>query len=178
MANNKSSFWLFSVKIFFITLFLSASISVVSQYLTMQISLYFALLVLLIIVLFGVVFDIIGVAFSTCDSVPFVSLAAKRNKAAKQALKLLRNAASVASFCNDVIGDICGIVSGAAGAVIVTKLIVDNPTYNEIAWTIAVSAIIAAVTVALKALGKHFAMVHSKKIVSGISYFLSLFRRA
>ena len=49
-------------------------------------------------------------------------MAAHKEKGAKEALKLLRNADRVSSVCNDVVGDICGIVSGATGAVIVARL--------------------------------------------------------
>lgn len=53
---------------------------------------------------------------------PFHSMAAHREKGAKEALMLLRSASRVSSVCNDVVGDICGIVSGSTAAVIVTRL--------------------------------------------------------
>ena len=53
---------------------------------------------------------------------------------------MLRNASRVSSVCNDVVGDICGIVSGATGAVIVARLqqafntrtvLISNPSHWE-----------------------------------------------
>ena len=42
---------------------------------------------------------------------------------AKEAVLLAKNADKVASFCNDVLGDISGTFSGAIGAAIVVRLI-------------------------------------------------------
>ena len=82
----------------------------------MAVALSGLLLALLILALFiglGILFDIIGVAVTAADPRPFHSMAAHKEKGAKEALKLLRNADRVSSVCNDVVGDICGIVSGA-----------------------------------------------------------------
>ena len=81
-----------------------------------------ALLILALFIGLGILFDIIGVAVTAADPRPFHSMAAHKEKGAKEALKLLRNADRVSSVCNDVVGDICGIVSGATGAVIVARL--------------------------------------------------------
>jgi hypothetical protein len=104
-------------------------------------------------------------------------MASKKIKKAREALTLLKNAAAVANFCNDVVGDICGIVSGAAGAAIALKLILDNPGLPQIFVGILISAGIAAITVALKSIGKNIALKNNKEIVSGISLLLSFFVR-
>ena len=166
-------FW--TLKIFVITFLLAAAISFFTEYLTDHISIYFAAVVLLIIILVGVVFDIIGVAFATCDKKPFVAMASKKIKKAREALMLLKNAAAVANFCNDVVGDICGIISGAAGAAIGAKIIFDDPRFPQIVVGILISASVAAATVALKSIGKNIALKNNKRIVSGISAFLSFF---
>ena len=70
----------------------------------------------------GILFDIIGVAVTAADPRPFHSMAAHKEPGAKEALMLLRNAGRVSSVCNDVVGDICGIVSGTTTAVIVVRL--------------------------------------------------------
>ena len=177
MAKAKSSFAVFVIRIFFITLVLSAGISIISQYLTNKISVQFAFLVLFIIMFIGVIFDTIGIAVAACDNVAFVSMAAKRDKSAKRAIILLKNAPKVTSFCSDVIGDICGIVSGAIGTAIVAKIILINESFNEFSWIIGISAVIAAFTVAIKAVGKNMALKNSKWIVGAISKVLSPFWR-
>lgn len=177
MAKSKPPVIIFVIKTFFITLFLSASISVISQYLTNRISAGFAFLVLFVIIIIGVVFDIIGIAFAACDNVAFVSKAAKRDKNAKRAIILLKNTPQVTSLCNDVIGDICGIISGAIGAAIVAKIILVNKSFDEFAMAIGISAVIAAITVALKAAGKNIAIKNSRQIVSTTAKILSPFWR-
>jgi CBS domain containing-hemolysin-like protein len=170
---KKIRFW--TLKIFFITFLLAGAISLLAEYLTGNISLFFAVLVLLFIILVGVTFDMIGMAFAVCDKTPFVAMASKKIKKAREALMLLKNAAAVANFCGDVIGDICGIVSGATGAAIAVKILVNNPTFPEIILSMLLSAGVAASTVALKSIGKNIAIRKNREIVGAISAFLSVF---
>lgn len=172
---KKSGFWV--IKIFIFTLILTAGISVVSETLTKSLSILAAVFIIFIIMLIGIGADIIGIAFATCDHKPFISMASKKIKKAKSALRLLQNADIVSNICGDVIGDICGIVSGAAGVTIAVKLAFDAKNPTEIVYVIAVSSIIAAVTVAGKAAGKSIAIRNNKKIVSNISYLLMFFLR-
>ena len=74
----------------------------------------------------GIVFDIIGVAVTATDESSFHSMAAKKVHGAAHAIRLVRHADRVSSFCNDVVGDICGTVSGAAAASIVFNLLVHD----------------------------------------------------
>ena len=52
-------------------------------------------------------------------------MASRKVKGASVAVKLKKSADKTSSFCCDVIGDICGVISGAAGtticAILVTK---------------------------------------------------------
>ena len=70
--------------------------------------------VVLIIVLIGIFFDILGIASTAADENPFHAMAAKKVYGAKLFYQIVRNADRFASFCNDVIGDISGIISGTA----------------------------------------------------------------
>ena len=101
---------------------LSGLLSLSSEAILENAGLLLALLILALFIGLGILFDIIGVAVTAADPRPFHSMAAHKEKGAKEALKLLRNADRVSSVCNDVVGDICGIVSGATGAVIVARL--------------------------------------------------------
>ena len=123
-----------------------------------------------------IVFDIIGVAVTAADPKPFHSMAAHKEKGAKEALKLLRNADRVSSVCNDVVGDICGIVSGATGAVIVARL-QKGLNLESVLISVGVTALISGATIGGKALGKPFAMNQSKRVVHLAGRFLHLFHR-
>src|SRR5690554_1632429 len=74
-----------------------------------------SLVTLIVIIIIGVVFDIIGIAVTAASEVPFLSMASKKKRGAINAVRLIRKADQVSSFCNDVVGDICSIISGSAG---------------------------------------------------------------
>ncbi len=164
-----------AIKIFFITLIISAGVSVTVEYFISNMSLLSAVVVLAAIIVVGIVFDIVGVAFASANQEPFVAMSAKKNKKAHYALKMLKNADIVSNFCNDVIGDICGIVSGAAGAAITLKALAFNASLSDLVVSITVSALIAATTVAGKAWGKSIAFKKSKDIVLSIGSIIHFF---
>lgn len=132
-----------------------------------------AALVVLAIILIGVLFDVIGVAVTSADETPFHSMSSKRIRGARQAISLLRNAPGVSSFCNDVVGDICSVVSGAAGTAIVYRVFTDSTNVSFI--EIIVGAFIAALTVGGKGFGKNIGMNNSNYIVFKAARFISLF---
>ena len=135
-----------------------------------------AVLILTAFIGLGIVFDVIGVATTAADPKPFHSMAAHKEKGAKESLYLLRNASRVSSICNDVVGDICGIVSGATGAVIVTQL---QQAFNTrtVLISVGVTALISGLTIGGKALSKTFAMKQSKRVVYLVGRVMYLFRR-
>ena len=45
------------------------------------------------------------------DVTAYTAMASKRIRGAKHSIRLVQNSAMVANICNDVVGDICGIVS-------------------------------------------------------------------
>ena len=87
------------------------------------------------------------------------------------AVKLIRNSSRVANFCADVIGDICGVLSGAVGAIIALK-IAESYGVGEVAQYL-ISALVAALTVGGKAVTKDIAKKHSTKILSIVSKLIS-----
>ena len=106
------------VTVFLITVVISGIISLVSDEVMDSSSLPVAFLILLAIVMVGIIFDIIGMAVASADEKPFHSMAARKVPGSQEAIRLLRNAERVSSICNDVVGDICGVVSGSASATI------------------------------------------------------------
>lgn len=167
------------VTIFFVTVIISSAISFLSSVVLEDAGIVEAFIVLLLIVMLGIVFDIIGVAVMSAGEKPFHSMAAKKVPGAAEALVLLRNADKVSNFCNDVVGDICGVVSGSASAVIAVKALAS--LNSETVSQLIMSATVAGITIAGKACGKSVAMSRATQIVHLVSkpiyYIKSLFRR-
>ena len=162
------------IQIFLTTVALSAALSFASGVALVDAGYAVAVLVLALFVLLGIVFDVIGVAVTAADAKPFHSMAAHREKGAREALFLLKNAEKVSSFCNDVVGDICGIVSGSTAAVIVVRLQSSFGT-QSILLSIAVTALISGLTIGGKAIGKRIAMERSTGVVFSAAKLLRVF---
>lgn len=176
--NKKHSNVRWIVTIFFVAVLISSAISFLSSSVMEDAGIVEAFVVLLIIVLIGILFDIVGVAVMSAGEKPFHSMAAKKVPGAAEALMLLRNAEKVSSFCNDVVGDICGVVSGSASAVIAVKALTNLG--SDAVGQLIMSAVVAGITIAGKALGKNIAMSKPTQIVhlvaKPIYYIKSLFR--
>lgn len=161
------------VTIFLITIFVSGSISFVSDIIMNASTMTVAFLILLVIIMLGILFDIIGMAVASADEKPFHSMAARRVPGAQEAIRLLRNAERVSSICNDVVGDICGVVSGTAAATIAAQVLA---RMNGFSWpqliTLAMSALVAGLTVGGKAIGKTYAIKSCTKIVHAVGRFI------
>lgn len=128
--------------------------------------------VLFLFVALGIVFDMIGVAVTAADPRPFHSMAAHREKGAKEAIRLLNNASRVSSFCNDVVGDICGIVSGSTAAVIVAHI--QNSFHSSsILFSIVITALISGLTIGGKALGKTVAINDCTGVVHRVARIMN-----
>ena len=164
------------VQVFFLSVSLSAVLSLLSGSALEGAGLLAALAVLLAFILLGILFDIVGVAVTAADERPFHSMAAHKERGAAEALMLLRNAGRVSSVCNDVVGDICGIVSGTTAAVIVTTL-QRTVGLHAVALSVGVTSLISGLTIGGKALGKHFALRRSTDVVFTAGKLIRLFRR-
>lgn len=166
-----------ALTIFLVTIAVSATISFVSGEVMDRSSMAVAFLILLFIVAVGIVFDIVGVAVTSADEKPFHSMASRRVSGAREAIRLLRNAEKVSSICNDVVGDICGVVSGAASATIAARAIM----YLDFSWpqlvSLGMSALVAGLTVGGKAIGKTVAMNSCTEIVFLVGQILATFDR-
>ena len=173
---NKTIRWV--VTIFIVTILISALITLISDE-TMDVSpMWAAFLILFGIVMLGILFDIIGVAVTSADEKPFHSMAARKVPGAMEAIRLLRNAERVSSICNDVVGDICGVVSGSAAATIAAQVLMNMdgiPMADD--WVpLVLSALVAGLTVGGKAIGKTFAINSCTMIISGVGYVLYFLR--
>ena len=164
------------VTIFLVTIFISGAISFASDMIMEASTMAVAFLILLVIVLVGILFDIIGMAVATADEKPFHSMAARKVSGAQECIRLLRNAERVSSICNDVVGDICGVVSGSASATIAVQVLRNF----DVSWpqlvTLLMSALVAGLTVGGKAIGKTFAINSCTKIVYTVGRIIWWFR--
>jgi CBS domain containing-hemolysin-like protein len=171
---QKSIKW--SISIAVITFVLAAIFSITSNGVLHGLTWSLGLIVVLFIVLIGIVFDMIGIASTAADETPFHSMAARRVYGAKYSIRIVRNADRVASFCNDVIGDISGIISGTASALVIIQFAqsVDISTNSPLEYGINVglTSLIAAITVGGKAFGKTFAITYSKDIIFNVGKVL------
>ena len=165
-----------AVTVFLMAVALSAVLSLASESMLDGAGVVVAVLILAAFIGLGIVFDIIGVATTAADPKPFHSMAAHKEKGAKEALYLLRNANKVSSVCNDVVGDICGVVSGSASATIAAQILRDM----DFGWpqliTLLMSAFCAALTVGGKAIGKSIAVNSCTEIVHTVGKIVFRFQ--
>ena len=167
-----------AVQVFFISVALSALLSFCSNEALEGAELALAFGVLAFFILLGILFDIIGVAVTAADESPFHSMAARKTPGARQALALIRRANKVSSFCNDVVGDICGIVSGSTAAVIVLRvqevLPVRTPL-TTVGVSLAITALVSGLTIGGKAVGKTFAIEKSTAVLQLVGRVMHVF---
>lgn len=153
------------ITIFFVTILVSGVISLASDAIMSRSNMVVAFIILLLIIFVGIIFDIVGMAVASANEKPFHAMAARKVPGAKECITLLRNAERVSSICNDVVGDICGVVSGSASATIAAQVLVNF----EFGWpdvvSLVMSSLVAALTVGGKAIGKGFAVGSCTEIV-------------
>lgn len=166
-----------ALRIFLIAVALSAALSLASESALTGAGIAAALLVLAVFIGLGILFDIIGVAVTAADERPFHSMAAHKEPGASEAIGLLHNAGHVSSFCNDVVGDICGIVSGTTAAVIVVQL-QQMLNIHTVLLGAGITALISGLTIGGKALGKALAINQSTRVVFLAGRILHIFHRS
>ena len=154
--------WIF--KIVIITFTISFCMSFIAQTTIPNLSLFFGIIVTLVFIFLGILFDIVGVSVTSSSEKVFHSMNSRKVRGANIAVKFKKNADKVSSFCCDVIGDICGIVSGACGTTIAAILVKDFG-FDVLISGLIVSAIIASLTIGGKAIGKSFAVNKSDIIL-------------
>lgn len=163
------------IKVFILTFILSIVFSYISTNGVSGLSLVPAILILVLVIFVGIFFDIIGVAVTVANEEEFHAKATKKVEGSKNSIKLIRNAPRVANICADVIGDICGVLSGAISALISVKITEQFGLSNNLQFIL--SAVVAALTVGGKAIGKEIASKNSTKIVHRVGKILNKLRK-
>lgn len=162
------------IKAFLMTFFIAIIFNGISNVIIDKCSVVVLIFICIIFVLIGIIFDIIGTAVLSANEATFHSMNAMKVKGAKESVKLIKNSNRIASICNDVIGDICGIVSGSLAAFIGISLsIVLNS--STMITTIFLSSVISSLTVGGKAIGKKYAITNADKVIKVVGKIKSIF---
>ena len=172
----KKSNYRWAVIVTLLAFIISLVMSFVVTTLLNNVTLAISIIVTFLFILLGIIFDIIGVAVTSSDEVAFHSMSARRVRGGRMGVKLVKNAPQVSSICCDVVGDICGIISGSAGVTIVT-LLVNKMHWNILIVSLLVTSLISALTIGGKALGKHLAINKSTEVVTIVAKILSMFSK-
>lgn len=155
-----------TVKIFVLSICLSILFSIISQSLFPTLPAVLSILVIVFFIVLSTVFDMIGVAVASAnlDKIKKIDC----NGCYETAKKLCKNTEKVSSFCCDVVGDICGILSGAGGVSLVLNLNLQQENLYFVATCLA-SSITAGLTIFAKAIMKRRAVDNAEKILISTS---------
>lgn len=174
---KKKNLW--PLKAFFITFLLAAAVNTGSELALTDSDWWLATILTVVILLLGVVFDVIGTAATACDVEPFHAMASRKIRGAKTAVRLAQKRDIVSSVCCDIVGDICGIVSGVCGAALAAEAIGGLGLSNV--WMIVIKvliySVISTLTITFKAIGKNIAVKKANGIIMGVAKVLSIFRK-
>lgn len=156
------------------TFVLSILLSFIANSTIPNLSLIIGIIITLVFIIIGIIFDIIGVSVTSADEAVFHSMNSRKVKGANVAVKFKKNADKTSNFCCDVIGDICGVISGAAGTTICAILVTKYHT-DLLITGLLTTAIISSLTIGGKAIGKSFAINKSDIILYEFAKFISNF---
>lgn len=162
------------IKIIILAFLITLVFSSLAELILPKFNIILGAMIIAFFIILGVVFDMIGIAVTSAEEGPFHSMASKKVKGAKTGVLMLKTAEKVSAFCNDVIGDICNIISGGAGIVIANKVSF-NYQLNIIFITLLITSLIAAFTIGGKAMGKSLAVNKSELIVLRVARVITIF---
>ena len=168
--NTKKNYWI--LKIMILSFIISIIFTIISELAIPNVNILFGIILIIVFVFIGILFDMIGVAVTTSDESVFHSMASKKVRGAKLAIKFKKNADKVANLCQDVVGDICGIISGSTGAVISLK-IVEKLNIPNLIVILIVMGMISTLTIGGKAMVKGVAIKKANNIVYRFAYLIS-----
>lgn len=166
--------WIITVLL--LSFVLSILMSLGSNMIIPKINIYVGIVIILVFIAISILFDMVGVAITAAEERPFHSMASKKVKGSSHSVRLLKNSDKLASICNDVIGDVCGVVSGSAG-VLVANTLADMVNKDVSIVVLITTAIIASLTITGKALGKSIAIKNSESITFTVGKIVSIFKK-
>lgn len=171
---NVSASKAWTIFVIIISFLLSVAFGAVTNTTLKKLELGWAFVVLLIIIGINIVFDMIGTATQAADEIPFHSLASRKARGSSESVMIIRHAPQVANLCCDVVGDIAGIISGGATALIVAEL-VETFAWEGLLPSLILTGFVSSLTIGGKALSKSFSMKQSNQIVFIIGKIMNIF---
>ena len=154
---------------------MSGAASLLSQTAVAASDILIAVMLLIFMILTSIIFDGIGVSVASCsrDEVERYCLSENADcECAETVFALIDGAEKVNNVCADVIGDICGVLSGACGAAIAAGLSFRSGAGAGWLPTLT-SAAVAALTVGGKAFLKGKAVKNADKYIAAAATLLS-----
>lgn len=162
--SNVSTSHKWTVLVIIMSFVLSVVFSAVTSAAMESLSIFFAFMVLFLIIAINILFDMVGTAVQSAEEKPFHSLSSRKVAGAKESITIIRHAPQLANMCCDVIGDIAGIISGAATALIVAELISILNLHGMLPSLI-LTGIVSALTIGGKSMSKSVSMQNGNSIV-------------
>lgn len=176
MKNKKTrNYW--PLKITIAAFIISIMIGILTNSFIEDVDILVSFVILLFVIFLGIIFDIVGISVTIAEETPFHSRSTRGYKGSREAIKLIRNADKVSSFCNDVIGDIAGVISGGLAAAIVVNILKTYSFFNAAILNLLMTAVVSALTVGGKAVGKGIALKHGENIVLKVSVIVYYFKK-
>jgi len=164
------------ITVFLLSFFLAMFFTFISETVISNVSLILGIIITLIIVFIGIICDMVGVAISTVKTEPFNAMASKKIREAKTALMLIKNKDKVSSIFCDVVGDVCGVITGSAGAAIIAAIVIKSNT-NILLVSMIIMGLLSTLTITGKAIGKNIAMRNSTTIIRSVAKIISIFKK-
>lgn len=130
---------------------------------------FLSIFVIVFFIVLSVIFDMISVAVTSINVETLAKY--KGHCGHKTAIILCQNTEKVSSFCGDVVGDICGILSGAGGVSLVVNMHIADMNINFVV-TCLISSLIAGLTIFGKAIMKNYAVEKCTTVVMTTSKVL------
>ncbi len=162
------------IKIIILAFFISVIFTSISETVIPNVNIIIGIILTLVFIFIGIIFDMIGVSVTAADEKVFHSMSSQRVRGAKTAVMMKKSADKVSSFCNDVVGDICGIISGSTAAVISLNL-TKQLGVSSLFITLIVMGIVSSLTIGGKAFVKGIAMKKSNKILFRFAKIVGIF---
>jgi len=172
---KKKNYW--PLKITIAAFIISILIGMLTNAFIDKVDLLVSFIILLLVIFLGIIFDIIGISVTISEETPFHSRSTRGYKGGREAIKLIRSADKVSSFCNDVIGDIAGVISGGLAAAIAVNILRSYSLLNSAVLNLFLTAVVSALTVGGKAVGKGIAIKHGEDIVLKVSLVIYYFKK-
>lgn len=164
-----------TITVIILSFSLSVLFSIVTSVVMEDLHIALTFVILFAIIAINIFFDLIGTAVMNAEEPPFHSLSSRRVRGASESISIIRHAPQITSLCCDVIGDIAGIISGAATAVIVAEL-VSVFHFKGMLPSLLLTGIVGSMTIGGKAIFKGVAMQNANAIVFVIGKAAGMFK--